>query len=155
MLDHLLFGHPLAWLRDHNCLDCFTPLLIRHAYDRGLLDLWVSVEDLFYLGGVYILTATYDHILNPAHNVHVAFLVQPYQIAGVIPALFVKGRARFRGLVPVFAHHLGAPLHELTSASGRHLVTLFIYDHGLNTIEGLTDRADLANGAFIFKKGSR
>ena len=60
---------------------------MRDADDRRLGDVGVLVERSLDLGGVDVLAAADDDVLQPVDHVQVAVVVEPAEIAGVEPAV--------------------------------------------------------------------
>src|SRR5439155_11705778 len=73
----------------------------------------------FDLGGVDVLAAADDHVLQPADDLHVALGVHHRQIAGVHPAGLVDAALRRRLVAPVAAHDAVAARAELARRAAR------------------------------------
>src|SRR5690606_33998864 len=103
-VDDLLLGHVLG--QHDEGLRGLAPLLGRDADHRAVGDGRVAHQDVLDLGGVDVLPARDDHVLDPVVHVEVAVLVQVADVAGPEPVVLGQGGLGRLGQVPV-------PLHVL------------------------------------------
>src|SRR5439155_537093 len=96
-----------AVLQDDEGFDRFPAIFIRHTHDRRFFDLRMLEEHFFHLARVNVEAAGDDHVLLAVHDVVVARLVAPGDVASVEPAV-AKHLRGFNGLVPITLHHLRA-----------------------------------------------
>ena len=64
-----------------------APFLVGNADDRAFGDVGVLVERLLDLGGIDVLAAGDDHVLDPVDDIDEAVLVHIAAVAGVQPAV--------------------------------------------------------------------
>ena len=110
---HLLLGHGFALPEDDAGHDLLAVLLVGHADDLHVPDLWVGVDELLDLTGVDVLAAPDDHVLEPPGDLEIAVLVLAAEIAAVEPAVGVDGLGGGLGHLVVALHDVVAPGHEL------------------------------------------
>src|SRR5437763_985619 len=75
------------WFQYDEGLDRFTPPLVRHTNDGDVSDIRVSVQGTFDLGGVDVLAAGNDHVLQAIVDIQITFFVQEPGIAGMQPTV--------------------------------------------------------------------
>src|SRR5204862_3617308 len=100
-------GSLLAGLHHHDRLDRFAPFVVGNADHGGLGDVRVVAYRALDFGGIDVLAAGDDHVLDAVVDVEVAVLIHVAGIAGTQPAVATE---RFGGClrqVPV-ADHVGA-----------------------------------------------
>ena len=98
----------------------FAVARVGHPDDRGFGDGGVLVERGLDLGGVHVLAAADDDVLQAVDDVQVSVLVEPAHVAGSEPAVVgQRGRGRL-GVVEVAAEHGRAPQPDLAGLAGRH-----------------------------------
>ena len=110
-----------AGLAHHERADVLAEHLVRHADDRGLLHVGVLEDHGLDVGGVDVVAAADDHVLDAARDVDEAVGVEVREVAGAQPA--VGGpRRRGRAVVLVVLAPLARQAHEqladLESARG-------------------------------------
>ena len=134
-------GRLLAGLHHHDRLDRFAPFVVGDADHRDFGDIGVVADRALDFGGIDVLAAGDDHVLDAVVDVEVAVLVHVAGIAGAQPAVAVErlgGRLR---QVPV-AHHVGAGAGgDLADLAGRQPLAVGVEDREFNAGQGLAGRA--------------
>ena len=101
--------------------------LVGDADGRGLGDVGVLVEGGLDLGGVDVLTAADDDVLQPVDDVEEAFVIEPAEVAGEEPAV-AEGSGRGLGVVEVAPHDSGPSQPDLADIAARRLVAVGVDD---------------------------
>ena len=105
---------------------------IGHPEDLHLLHLGVAVEIFLHFAGIDVLPTPDDHVLDPPHDVAIAFRVQYGQVAGVHPALAIHGFPGALLVVPIALHHRIAPGAKLALCAHGKGLPLFVHDFHLH-----------------------
>ncbi len=78
----------------HHGLDRLAPPVVGHADDSGVGHPGMGEQGVLDLGGVDVLAAGHDHVLDPVVQEEVAVLAQPAGVTGPEPAVVVEHVAR-------------------------------------------------------------
>ncbi|MNE98793.1 hypothetical protein D3C80_1973620 [compost metagenome] len=74
-------------LAHHHRVHRFAPLLVRNANHRTHGHLGMAGDDVLDLGGIHVLAAADDHVLEAVDNEQVALLVHVGAVAGEQPTV--------------------------------------------------------------------
>src|SRR5512143_2670689 len=139
-------GRRLLTLLQHNVgLDLLAQeFFVGKADDHGLLDLRMPVQHFLDLARVDVLARRLDHVLDPAGDIKVTFLVHPRDVARMEPSV-PQGQGRFLRFVPISFHDLRPPDDKLSRlADGKDPPARFdVDDPRLRIGPGKTDAPDL------------
>ena len=86
---------------------------MRHADDRGFLDVGVLEEHRFDIGGVDVVAAADDHVLHATRDVDEAVVVEVREVAGAQPAVLGPRARGGAVVVVVLAPLAGQPYEQL------------------------------------------
>ncbi|MNZ73127.1 hypothetical protein D3C78_915290 [compost metagenome] len=95
------------------------------------------------LGGIDVLAAADDHVLQPVADVDEAILVHVAAVTGMHPAIAQRLGGCFR-LLPVAEHDVRPLHHDLAHGAARHLVVVGVDDAYLGAAGGLAGGVHLA-----------
>ena len=129
-----------AGARHHDGVYPFAPFVVGYADHRALRDIGVLVHGVFDFGGIDVLTAGNDHVLEPVADENEAFLVHVGSVTGMQPAV----AQCFAGGVlatPVTEHDVGTAHHDFAHFAARQFVPLLIDDQQFGGGQGATGGA--------------
>ena len=115
----LILPHRSAGLEADPGEDLLAQVPGRDSHDLRVGDSGMAARDRFDLGGIDVLAAADDHLLEASHDPDVAAGVARRQVAGVEPALAVDRRGRLLGHVEVALHHHRSAGPQLPGRPGR------------------------------------
>ena len=86
----------------------------------------MTVNDIFQLGWINVVTGSNDHSLDSLAEIHKTILIHPPQIAGVEPdpalQMAAEGLRRLLGVVHIAQHHCRTGDANFTVSVGRQLL---------------------------------
>src|SRR5579872_7486103 len=150
----LLGGDGGARLEGHRGGDLLAERLVRHADHGGLGDRGMLVEHLLDLARVDVVAAADDQVLLAVHDVEVAVLVDPGQVAGVEPAVADRLGGGL-GPLPVALHDVRPADDDLAHLALGLLAVLVVHDPHPDVPDGGADRAGLLLAAGVVERGDR
>src|SRR6185503_20075427 len=106
-IDDVGGGRLLAGLHHHDRLHGLAPFVVGDADHGGFRDVRVIADRALDLGGVDVLAAGDDHVLDADVDIEVAVLIHVAGIAGAEPAVAAESPGGRLRQVPV-ANHVGA-----------------------------------------------
>ena len=131
----------LARLHHHDRLDRFAPFVVGDADHGGFGDVRMIADRALDFGGIDVLAAGDDHVLDAVVDVEIAVLVHVAGIAGAQPAVAAE---RFGGRlrqVPV-AGHVGAGAgRDLADFARRQSLAVGVEDREFDAGQRLAGRA--------------
>ncbi|MNO74353.1 hypothetical protein D3C76_653490 [compost metagenome] len=122
-----------------------APLAAGDADHRALGHGRVAGDGGLDLGGIDVLAAGHDHVLDPVADVDETVLVHVAAVAGVHPAAPQRLGGGFR-LVPVAHHHVRATHGDLADGAARHFVVVGVDDAHFHAYRRYAGRIHLAAG---------
>src|SRR3546814_1034439 len=96
-----------------------APPLVGHADDRRLANGRVPRDDALDFGGVDILAAADDHVLDPVADEEIALGVEIAGVARQEEAIRGEHLRAFFGALPIAGHRRAAPDPDFADAAGR------------------------------------
>ena len=124
---------PLA--QDDDGLDRLAPLRVGNPNHRAVGHRRMGEQDILHHAGIDVLSAGYDHVLDPVLDVHETLVVNDSGVAGVHPAS-PQGFIGLLRQVPVSLHHLGAFDDDLADGPVGHVVVILVNDADFRPDDG-------------------
>src|SRR5439155_14709203 len=121
--------------RHHDGLDGLAPAFVGNADDRHVRHLRVASQHALELGGVDVLAAGDDHVLDPVADVEEAVRVDVAGVTGVEPAIPHHDRGVL-GPPPVAGHEAASPVDDLTDLAAWYGVPEWVDDLHLGPEHG-------------------
>src|SRR3546814_17361407 len=104
-------------------MNALAPTYVGNADDGALRHARMGGERAFNLDGKDVLAAADDHVLQPVHDIDVALLVHPAEIAGMHPSTPDPPGGLF-GQTPISRNHNPAPDNTFAVLAERKFCTL-------------------------------
>src|SRR5262245_37132890 len=121
-----LFGSGrLAIARHDNGVHTFPPFWIRYADHSNILHLWMSTDQGFDLGWIYVLAAGNDHIVLAIDEKNVALLVAAGEVA-YAAIISTESLLRLVRHLPIAVKGVGVAGKEFAWLAVRHVITFGI-----------------------------
>merc|ERR1712071_447567 len=117
----------------------FTQSIIWNSNDMSFNDSRMSMEDVFNLAGIYILTAANQHVLDATDNLSVTVFIDGSNITSAQPTIFRDGFFRFFFVIPVFQHGRVAAGVQFSRSVDRDDFVVFVDYFDLGVISGITN----------------
>src|SRR5262249_21206948 len=111
---------------DHTQAAALAETWIGHPNDGGVEDLGMHVQQLLNFAWKELLATAVDHLLQAAHDPHVASRVELAEVAGPKPAVGGEEFGISGGILVVAKVHRGPSGRDLTLGSSRDLAPMGI-----------------------------
>ncbi|MCY1358514.1 hypothetical protein D9M69_450500 [compost metagenome] len=123
MNDNFFLSCTGTWLENDYCMNGLAPFLAGNGNDRALRYVRMAGNGCLDLGGVHVLAAGDDHVLDAVADVDEAVLVHVTAVTGVHPpaAQHLGSGLRF---IPVAEHHVRPAHNNLARSATRDLAVI-------------------------------
>ena len=131
----------LSRLHHHDRFHRFAPLLVGHADHGDFGDVGMVADRALDLGGIDVLAAGDDHVLDAVVDVEIAVLVEIAGVSSAQPVVLVQRSGGGLRQVPVAGHVGAGARRDLADFARRQFVAVGIEDRELNAGQGLAGGA--------------